>query len=50
MRLIVGFYFDPLTLLFLFDLFLEARPEILTNILLVFLVDLKTPKVHFKIN
>jgi hypothetical protein len=33
--LIGGFYFDSLTLLFLFDLFLEARAEILTNILLV---------------
>ena len=27
--LIGGFYFDSLTLLFLFDLFLEARAEIL---------------------
>ena len=34
---------------FWFDLFLEARAEILTKILLVFLGDLKTPKAHFEI-
>ena len=34
--LIRGFYFDSLTLLFWFDLFLEARAEILTKFLLVF--------------
>ena len=34
--LIGGFYFDSFTLLFWFDLFLEARAEILTKRLLVF--------------
>ena len=48
--LIVGFYFDSLTLLFLFDLFLEARAEILTKISLFFLGDLKTAKGHFEIS
>ena len=33
--LIAGFYFDSLTLLFRFDLFLEARAEILEIFLLV---------------
>ena len=37
-------------LIFWFNLFLEARAEILTKISLVFLVDLKTPKRHFEIN
>ena len=36
-------------LFFLFDLFLEARAEILTNFF-GFLVDLKTPKRHLEIN
>ena len=36
MPLIGGFYFDSLTLLFWFDLFLEARAEILEKILLAF--------------
>jgi hypothetical protein len=36
--------------LFLFNLFLEARAEILTKILLVYLLDLKTSKGHFEIN
>ena len=36
MLLIEGFYFDSLTLLFWFDLFLEARAEILEKITLVF--------------
>ena len=35
---------------FLFDLLLEARAEILTNISLVFLGDMKTQKWHFEIN
>ena len=35
---------------FLFDLFLEARTEILKIISLVFLGDLKAPKGHFEIN
>ena len=35
---------------FLFDLFLEARAEILEKKLWIFLGDLKTPKGHFKIN
>ena len=47
--LIGGFYFDSLTLLFLFDLFLEARAEILKNNI-GFMVNLKTPKEHFEIN
>ena len=34
--LIGGFYFDSITLLFLFDLFLEARADILEKISLVF--------------
>ena len=34
--LIGGFYFDSLTLIFWFDLFLEARAEILEKISLVF--------------
>ena len=36
--------------MFWFDLFLEARAEILTKISLVLLVDLKTPKGDFEIN
>ena len=36
-------------LLFWFNFFLEARPEILEKISLVFLEDLKTPKRHFEI-
>ena len=47
--LIGGFYFDSLTLLFWFDLFSEARAEILEIISWLFLGDLKTPKGHFKI-
>ena len=43
-------YIDSITLLFWFDLILEARVEILTKISLVFLVDLVTPKEHFEIN
>ena len=35
-HLIREFYFDSVTLLFWFDLFLEARAEILEKILLVF--------------
>ena len=31
-----GFYFDSLTLLFWFDIFLEARTEILEKVLLFF--------------
>ena len=50
MKKIGRFYFDSLTLLFWFVLFLKARTEILTKILLVFLVDLKTQKCPFKIN
>ena len=37
-------------LFFWFDLFLEARAEILWKNFVGFLGDLKTPKVHFKIN
>ena len=37
-------------LIFWFDLFLEARAEIPTNILLLFLVDWKTPKCPLEIN
>ena len=48
--LIGGFYFDSLTLLFLFDLFLEARAEILEKKSVGFWGDLKTPKGHFEIN
>ena len=48
-KLIGGFYFDYYTA-FLFDLFLEAREEILEKNLLGFLEDLKTPKWHFEIN
>ena len=44
------FYFDSITLLFWFDLFLEARAEILYNKFVGFLVDWKTPKGHFEIN
>ena len=40
------FYFDSLTLLLWFDLFLESRAEILE----FFFKDLKTPKGHFEIN
>ena len=36
MLLIGGFYFDSRTLLFWFDLFLEARSEILEKISLIF--------------
>ena len=46
MPLIGLFYIDSVTLLFLFDHFLEARAEIFRW----FLVNLKTPKGHFKIN
>ena len=46
MPLIWGFY----SVLFLFDLDLGASAEIPIKILLVFLGNLKTPKVHFKIN
>ena len=45
MLLIGGFYFDSLALLFGFDLFLEARAEILKKFV-GFLGDLKTPKGH----
>ena len=45
-----GFYFDFPTLFFRFDLFLEARAEILKKISSVFLEDLMTPKGHFEIN
>ena len=48
--LIEWFYFDSLTLLFWFGLFLEVRAEILTKKLCFFFVDLKTPKGHFEIN
>ena len=37
-------------LIFLFDLFLEAKAEILEKISLFFLEDLETTKGHFKIN
>ena len=47
MPLIRGFYFDSLRLLFWFDLFLEARAEILGKRLLGFW---KAPKGHFEIN
>ena len=48
--LIRGFFYF-LKLLFLFDLFLEARAEILEKIsFFLFLGDLKTPKGHFGIN
>ena len=47
--LIGGFYFDFLTLLFLFDLFLQARAEI-QNYFRLFLVQMKTLKSHFEIN
>ena len=50
MLLIGGFYFDSLTLLFWFYLFLKARAEILEKISLFFLVELKIPKGHFEIN
>ena len=40
------FYFDSLTLLF--DLFLEARPEILTKMLLVFCEIWRQVKGHFE--
>jgi hypothetical protein len=46
MPLIGGFY----SVLFLFDLDLGASAEIPIKILLFFLGNLKTPKVHFKIN
>ena len=39
-----------MTLLFLFDLFLEGRAEILEKLSMVFLEDLKTSKGHFEIN
>ena len=49
-----GFYFDSLTLLFWFELFLEARAEILSKSLQefrwFFWGDLKTAKGHFEIN
>ena len=48
MPLIGGFYFDSYTT-FLFDLFLEARVEILEKISL-FLEEALTPKGHFQIN
>ena len=44
------FNYLNIVLFFLFCLFLEARAEILTKILLLFLVDLKAPKGHFEIN
>ena len=47
--IIGGFYFGSPTLLFWFDLFLEARAEILEKIV-GFLGDLKSPKGHFEIN
>ena len=50
MSVIGGFYFDSLTLLFFYDLFLEARAEILEKKFVGFLGDLKTPKGHFEIN
>ena len=49
MPLIGGFYFDSFTLLFWFDLFLEARAEILEKKFIDFLEDLKTPKGHIEI-
>ena len=44
-----GLYFDSVTILFLYDLFLQARAEMLEKIR-GFLGDLKTPKGHFEIN
>ena len=49
MPLIGRFYFDSLTLLFWFDLFLEARAEILEKISLVF-GRFEDTKGHFEIN
>ena len=49
MLLIGGFYFDSLTKPFSFDLFLEARAEILEKIVGI-LVQTMTPKGHFEIN
>ena len=37
-------------IIFWFDLFIEARAEILTKISMVFLVNLKAPKGHFEMN
>ena len=48
--LIEVLYFDSLILLFSLNLFLEARAEILENILLVFFGDLKTTKRDLEIN
>jgi hypothetical protein len=48
--LIGGLYFDSLTLLFWFDIFLKAGTEILEKKIVVFLEDLKTPQGHFEIN
>ncbi len=54
--LIGWFYFDSLTLLFWFDLFLEARAEILTKISLFFVQfednkrTFRNSKGHFEIN
>jgi hypothetical protein len=46
--LIGGFYFDSLTLLFLFDLFLESRADILKKTCWYF--GPNEPKGHFEIN
>ena len=43
-------YFDSLNSFFDFYLILEAWTEIMENISLFFLEDLKTPKGHFEIN
>ena len=48
--LIRGFHFDSLTLVFLFDLVLEARAEIPKKNSVFFLVETMTPKGHIKIN
>ena len=46
----MGFYFDSLTLLFGFDLFLEARAEILEKKFVDIFVQTMTPKGHYEIN
>ena len=49
MPLIWGFYFDSLTLLFRFDLFLVARAKNPGKNYVGFLGDVKTPKGNFEI-
>ena len=44
------FHFDSLTLLFWFDLFLEAKAEILEKKIVGFLEEVLIPKGYFEIN